>query len=433
MECVRSELDIFAIPVIQSSILRSEEIAYSPLSSIDNSPSTIEFISYGNGDTYRDLSSMYILIKGHYVQADGSNFDNTDTTKPENSADKQPCLINNGIHSLFKQVSISLNGTPVSQCDTNYGYRSYIENLVNFGKSSGLTYLTCGVWNLDNGDLDDIKSDGHSKRQEMMKNSRTIEMMGKIHGDIMSQPILLINNVDFKINFALSKKEFYTMGTNDNFLFKIDQATLFLRHHHINPKILIAHSRVLEQSNCRYYFDRVSVKTFTIPANLSTISIDNAVNGILPTSLIFTMVDSENYNGNFKKNPFNFQHFSISQFHLVINGQSVPNYPLEMNFEQSQFTRAYHTLFSGTGIYHNCGHQITKDMFKNGYFMLAFNLSPSSGLLHSNCTELNNQGSIRIEAKFSKPLPKTITCIVYTQYGSSCIELDKYRNVLTSF
>lgn len=435
MECLKSELDIFASPIIQSSILRSEEIAYSPLSSLDNCPSTIEFISYGNGDTYRDLSSMYILIKGHYVQSNGSKFDNTETTLPENSADKQPCLINNGIHSLFKQVSISMNGTPISQADNNYNYRAYIENLLNYGTNAASTHLECALWNLDTGDdLNDIKSSGHLKRQQMLNNSKTIEMMGKIHGDIMSQPLLLINNVDLRINFALSKKEFYTMSTTDNFQFKIIQATLFLRHHHVNPKILLAHNTVLEQVNAKYYFDRVTVKTFTIPANLSTISIDNAVNGILPTSLIFTMVDSDSYNGNIKKNPYNFQHFDISQFNLLVNGTPVPNVALETNFDQSQFTRAYHTLFSGTGIHHNDrGHQITKDMFKNGYFLLAFNLSPSSGLMDSNCTELNNQGSIRIEARFAKPLPKTITCIVYTQYGSACIELDKYRNVLTSF
>lgn len=433
MECMKSELDLFATPIIQTSILKAEEIAYNPLASLDNNPSTIEFISYGNGDTYRDLSSIYILIKGHYVQSTGVNFDNTDASKTENAADKQPCLINNGLHSLFKQVSISMNGTPISQADNNYNYRAYIENLLNYGTNAASTHLECALWNLDSGDLDDIKSVGHLKRQKMLNNSKTIEMMGKIHGDILSQPTLLINNVDLRITFGLAKKEFYTMASNDNFQFKITEATLYIKHLHINPKILLAHNTVLEQVNAKYYFDRVAVKTFTIPANLSTISIDNAINGILPTFLLFTMLEADSYNGNYEKNPYNFQHFNISSFNLLVNGCPVPNTAIQMNFEQSQFTRAYHTLFSGTGIHHkDRGHQITKDLFKSGYFLLAFDLTPS-GLAHDNCTELNNQGSIRIEARFDKPLPKTVTCIVYTQYGSSCVELDKYRNVLSSF
>lgn len=429
---MQSELDIFAVPIIQTSILKCEEISYHPMASLDGA-STIEFISYGNGDTYRDLSSIYILIKGHYVQSDGSKFDNTDTTKAENSSDKQPTMVNNSLHSLFKQVSISLNGTPISQSDNNYNYRAYIENLLNYGTNAATTHLECALWNLDSGDLEDIKSNGHSKRQKMLNNSRTIEIMGKIHGDILSQPLLLLNNVDLRITFALSKKEFYTIATSENFQFKITEATLFMKHLHVNPKILLAHNTVLEQVNAKYFFDRVTVKTFTVPSNLSTLAIDNAVNGILPTSLVFAMVDADAYNGDFKKNPYNFQHFDISQFNLLVNGTPVPNTAIEMNFEQSQCTRAYHTLFTGTGIHHkDRGHQITKDLFQKGYFLLAFDLTPS-GLGHANCVELNNQGNIRIEARFAIPLPKTITCIVYTQYGSASVELDRYRNVVSSF
>lgn len=426
MECMKSELDIFATPIIQTSILKSEEISYSPLASIDNNPSNIEFISYGNGDTYRDLSSIHILIKGQFIKNDGKEYATADVD--------QPTLINNSLHSIFRQVNISFNGTPISQIDNNYNYRAYIENVLNYGTDAAETHLQCALWNLDSGELDELtdKNKGYTQRKVLFQNSNVVEMMGKLHGDILNQPLLLINNVDMRITFSLAKKEFFTMSKIDSD-FKITEAKLYMKHLHINPKILLAHNSVLEQVNAKYYFDRVLVKTFTVPSNLSSISLDNVVSGILPTTLVFGMVDSSAYNGDLKKNPYNFQHLNINQFALYVNGTPVPNTALEMNFKKSQFTRAYHTLFSGTGILHkDRGHQITKDLFKSGYFLLAFDLS-SSGMAHDNCTELNNQGNIRIEARFSKPLPVNITCVIYNQFSSSCIELDKYRNVLTSF
>lgn len=61
-ECMKSELDLFAKPAIQTNVIKSEEVAYRPISSIDNA-SVIEFVSLGHGDTYRDLSSIYLKLK----------------------------------------------------------------------------------------------------------------------------------------------------------------------------------------------------------------------------------------------------------------------------------------------------------------------------------------------------------------------------------
>ena len=67
IECMKSELDIFRTQPIQSSILRSEEVSYNPIASLDN-PSVIEFVSLGHGDTYRDLSSAYLKLKVQFLK-----------------------------------------------------------------------------------------------------------------------------------------------------------------------------------------------------------------------------------------------------------------------------------------------------------------------------------------------------------------------------
>lgn len=50
-------------------------------------------------------------------------------------------VVNNMLHSLFRQCSIYLNGTPVSQSDNNYSFRSMIEVLLNYSGDASTTHL----------------------------------------------------------------------------------------------------------------------------------------------------------------------------------------------------------------------------------------------------------------------------------------------------
>jgi hypothetical protein len=103
---------------------------------------------------------------------------------------------------------------------------------------------------------------------------------------------------------------------------------------------------------------------------------------------------------------------------------------LDMGHEKTS-VMAYRTLFEVSGIQHsNSGLQITHDMYINGYFMLLFDLSPNLAASEGH-TSLPENG-IRIELKFSKPLPDPITCILYLEYDNS-IRIGKLRTVSTDF
>ena len=64
------------------------------------------------------------------------------------------------------------------------------------------------------------------------------------------------------------------------------------------------------------------------------------------------MMDNDSYNGNYKKNPFNFQHYQLTQIGISVNGEEIPFKPLKLNFDDKLFVTAYNTLFSGTGKLH---------------------------------------------------------------------------------
>ena len=59
-------------------------------------------------------------------------------------------------------------------------------------------------------------------------------------------------------------------------------------------------------------------------------------------------------------------------------------------------------------------------MYINGYLMLLFNLTPDMGASEAH-TSLPQNGNIRIEVQFIKPLPEAITCLLYLEYDSTVI------------
>lgn len=410
IECMKSELDIFKPRNVQTSILKTEEVSYKPLNSLENQ-TVIEFCCQGHGDTYLDLSSINIRMKIQMLKGDGSIYKGTDAD--------QPGIANNVLSSLFRQVNISLNGKSINSSDGNYSYRAYLETLLNYGVDATVTHLELKGWDVDG-----------NTRKDLFKNSGVIELYGKLHADMLNQPLLLLNNVNLRITLTLNKPEFYVISTiaNDNSKIKILEADLYVKHCTINPNILVAHHKTLERTNAKYHYKRCEVKSFTVGRG-NSINLDNIVIGQLPTSLIFLMIDNDAYNGVRGKDPFQFKHNNISSFSLYVNGTLIPNETILMDFSGgNQYARAYATIFSATGILHTPqGNLISLEKYKNGCFLIATDLTPDSSGIDST-SSLLNEGNIRIEARFEKALASTITCLIFLEYDAT-LEIDKNRNV----
>lgn len=430
IECMKSELDLFKPRHVQTSILKTEEISYKPLTSLENQ-SVIEFSCQGHGDSYLDLSSINLCMKVQLIKSDGTRYKNEGAETVKNDGSDPGC-VNNIMHSLFRQVKVSLNGKTVNSADGNYGYRAYVETLLNYGDDANKTHLEMGGWFKETGEVKKLSdNEGWVKRQKLFQYSQEVELYGKIHADMLNQPLLLLNNVNLRITLSLNNPEFYIHTSNaaDNSFIKINEATLYVKHCTINPNILIAHHKALEQTNAKYHYKRCEVKSFTV-GTVSSVNLDNIVLGQLPTSLIFLMIDNDVYTGTRVKNPYKFRHNDITSFSLYVNGAPVPNDIISTNFKDgNQYSRAYSTIFSATGLLHTPQSiTISKEMFKNGYFLIASDLTPDNSGVDSS-SSLLNQGNIRIEARFSKPLDQPTTCLVFLEYDAT-LEIDKNRNIV---
>ena len=98
-ECVVSDLDLTATPPTQTSIEGATIVEHIPVASLTHGAS-IEFVSYGAGDHYRDLSDMHLGLKCRVKKNKNEDLD----------ASCNVAVINYLINALFCQVDITLNG-----------------------------------------------------------------------------------------------------------------------------------------------------------------------------------------------------------------------------------------------------------------------------------------------------------------------------------
>lgn len=199
---------------------------------------------------------------------------------------------------------------------------------------------------------------------------------------------------------------------------------------YLNPAVLLAHHQMLEKTTAKYPFKRVTVRQHTINAGTTNLNIDNIIMNVRPNVLLFAMLSNNSYSGSRDKNPFYFKHFDLGQFALYMDGKQIPSRPLTMSHTDgaSLTSRAYNTLFNGTGIhFFDKGHLITKKMFDSGYFMLAFDLTTDHSY-GSVCSNPTSPCSIRLEGTFKKNLSEAITCLVICEFDAQ-LEIDKFRSV----
>lgn len=190
---------------------------------------------------------------------------------------------------------------------------------------------------------------------------------------------------------------------------------------------MLHHHKLLQNgSNIKIPFQRSIIKTHTLPAAITTTTIDNLFNGVLPKNMIICMIDNTAFT-NKKKNPFNFQHFDLSYFAVYVNGQTRPFQPINFDFDQGISMLGYTNFLQNLNIYgQNQGLVIDHDDYVGGSFMIALNFSSNSG----ECVDLLEDGSLKFEFKFEKALVRAVTVVFYAEYDSM-LEIDKNFEITT--
>ena len=468
--CEKSEVDLFSVPPTQQSLERGRWIDYAPLSSVQNPDSAITFLIAGT-DEYVDLSKTILTVTGNIMKKDG-------TTKLTGGGQANVAPVNNFLHSLFRQVDVYLNGKQVTPAMSTYAYRSYIETLLNYDVSAKKSQFSSALYYKDTaGEMDETGSlpstktityitnspsdgdkdtfslpvlgsgnQGFAERHKFIENGIQFVLSGPIFSDIFMNDRLLLNMMDLKVVLNRSTDSFSLMDKNASSALieprvHLTDVVLKIRKVKVDQPVSDGVERMLKQTPALYPIRRVECKILTIPENLPNIRQDNIFSGIIPKSFVFGLVHVDAANGVYGKNPYNFQHFNVTNVSLTANGQEIPfkqltlKYPKAANGkpdaatdDELDFDEAYNTLFSGTGkIYSNVGLDITREDYPGGYTLYAFDLTPDM----CNSTDYFNtvqRGSLTL----ALTLKKQTHAIAIVCYGDfeNVIRIDSERNAI---
>ena len=127
---------------------------------------------------------------------------------------------------------------------------------------------------------------------------------------------------------------------------KIVDATLKMCIQRPNPALTMAHTKALEESTAMYPYMNSTIKIASIAEGEFSFSADNMFQEEVPSQLILGLVSSKAYSGDYKRSPFNFQHYDCNFVALYVDGQSLPTKPLQSQFNEGNYLSAYKTLQS---------------------------------------------------------------------------------------
>lgn len=433
---MKTELDLFSLPLTQTSIESSSFLYYKPISSLsDEGDSPLEFLIPGSTDHYIDLAHTMLHLKVQILPIEKDASENAKVAP-----------VNNFIHSLFHQIDVFLNSKLVSPPNNSYPYRAYIETLLNYSAPALNSHRTAGLWYIDTpGNMDaapnvastlNTANKGAINRQYFTLGGKTVDLLSNLHVDLFGQPKFLLSSIDVRLRLVRCKDAFCLMDFSDDgkFSVHIKEATLIVRRAKISPGILLAHAQALAKTTAKYPITRVEVKSFTLHQGVVAETIDNCILGQIPRRIVVAFLRNRAFNGHRHLNPFNFHHFSINYLSLYVDGVQIPSKPLQPRFNDSKsYIEAYGTLFTGTGINHlNEGIDISRTSYPKGFCLFVFDLTPDLSAHFSSHWNLVKTGSVRIEVRFEEALTETVNALVYAEFDN-LLEIDSNRNIITDF
>ena len=432
-ECVKTELDLFSVPPTQVSLEKGLWVDHQPVYSVsDGGP--ITFLSPGTED-YVVLSKTILVVRAKVTKANGNDL----------NTDEHVGIVNNFLHSLFKQVDVFLKGKQVTQATGTYAYLAYMETLFNYGPAAKESQLTAAMFYKDTAGKMDVADPtlaaananmGLKKRYAFNQESGVIKMAGPLFCDVFKSERLLLSFVDLKVILNRNINAFCIMSDINDAAHKVKltEAYLKIRNVKVSPSVSIAHELALKKGPAIYPVRRVECKTFIIPAGNPSLRKDNLYNGLVAKTFVFGMVDCAAFNGDYEKNPYNFKTFTTSFIGITVNGEEVPFKPLQLSCTDAtiRYIEAYLSMFSGTGkLFYDNGNDISRDDFKNGYALYAADLTPDM-CGFSDHFNVVQRGNLALNLKFTTAPTAAVSLVCYGQFENT-IHIDSERNVIYDY
>ena len=333
------ELSIFASPPNQVAVNKVIYTEERPISSILNESTPIEIIVSGAGNDYIDLRRSRLYVKLQILKGDGSNL----------GAAEKVGVINLPLQAMFSQVDVYMNNKLVSLNANNFPWKAYLKVILCSGSDEQNSQLQSQLFIKDDEPMDSLSlNSGFVNRYEYTKLSRTFELEGSLMEDVLNLDKYLINGVDIYMKLFRSSIPFLLMSgeSTPNYKVKLLDVAFKTARVKLDPGVILNHSQQIKETPATYVINRSNVSQNIIPNGASEFYWDSMFPKALPSKVVFGLISQKAANGDYTANPFNFQHFNLSEVSLKVNGVDIYGSPLKLDFGNNRnYAEAYVRLF----------------------------------------------------------------------------------------
>ena len=407
MEGYNKELALFDKRPANIGDLHESFVDYKSPTQLDT---ILHFNVPNNGSTYIDLKKSKLIIKCKIVKKDGTSIGEDDVV----------ASCNMPLHAMWKSVELHLQNTLVTESDTTYPYKAYLEYITNSDDQEQETNGRAILYSKDlynqfhNVDIAaQLSNTGFTYRYLTFYGSRDVELMDTPCIDLFKCDRLLKNGVRMDLKLIPSNQEFVLLSKKDEYKLAITEASFRVCHVHVGSEIITSQDALMENGSLLYYpYTHKTMSTYTIPANLTTFNIDNLWMDKIPYDITCAFVDSRYFTGNVQYNPFAFDHNNLRSMTLIVDGANA-SAPIQCDFAATNCMDAYMRLADKK-------HNITFSDFvhQNSIFRMKIR----------NPNTIGERGYSRIELRFDKPLAQPQVLLIYASFDKT-LTVSQARNI----
>jgi hypothetical protein len=407
-EGIAHNFDFFSGNTIEKSMARGFEQEIRPTTAITNEGPYEFFIPQSNDYIFLPMTRLYVKVR--ITTTLGANI----------PANTEFIVVNLLPHTLFKQIDVEVGGLNTTSQDQMYPYKAYLETLLTYPEGNGTHLSACSGYVLDTPELFDApNNEAFDIRVTGLDTNMEKDYCIPLHCDILQSVKVLPGFTTLKFNLIRNNDAFSLMCNEDvDIKINIISLKLFIRKITPTESIRKMHLTGFEKNEAFLPFSRSVIKKHLINHGATNISLGGIFKGVLPRQILIAMVRSTRIDGRKTENPFKLEHYNVGYVNLRIDGQNCPPTPYQPHFPDGLISRELRALYDNIGVLTSAsGCEISRNMFKNGYTLFAWDLTPDACNGWHIHEELGGR-TVDLDLAFREPIPHPSNIIIYATYES---------------
>jgi hypothetical protein len=406
-------------------------------------------------------SGIRVVVRVRILHADGSALGPyTDNIVP---VDARVIPVNGIGHALFSDIEVRLNDQKIASNDGMYAYRGNLDNILFTSAENKKNSCLLSGFEMEDVRFDSCRTQAELKQlwawhKETEKDvlgfntapynngkvwgrrylataaSREKTYYDRLYSEIFQQPLALPPQAKLTIQLQRSQPNFCLLageGKTAPYRIEISRIELVVPFISVDKDwVRDIYHETFRDREMRFPMRRVEMTSYEKNLGAHELNIDSIQFGtVAPRRIFVALVASAAKSGDYQLDPFNYQHFNVSEIFVKVGGQqsSAPSY--EMDFERLEFTQPLFYLLNTLGSEGSDSEiGINPTNYLSGNVIYAFDVNGLAGVELDEAYTREMRAPTGLSIKLKTPLTAAATVLVYKEYDAE-MTMDRYNTI----